>query len=613
MIVDSSGRPYQSVGSGLTESQKVDKVMLLFSEWRSRLQRVLAEQMLVLDFVNNRQWTEKELARFTMNGRAPLTINIIATILAQVEGIQRLGQGDIEVKTVGGDKMPAEMTKKMLDAWSYDNRLDDLNNGVFFGGLTGYDSWHIYTEKDKKTRGYFKKVKVELPELGSVIYDPDFMTMQDMRGQLRFKYYYPDDIVRLWEKAKGLAFSSEEYKKWWQAVSGGELYHSFRHNFEQPLVEGSGRYGKYMVVECYLRNYETVKVLVNQMGQTVMEVPNGQPIDSQLVQQLGLYVMEDEKETIEKTIVLPYKNILLEESIDPYETWCYVPYSSGMKRCSLSQSSSFGFRMIGPQRRLNMNESNQNEFVTKSVRGGWMSDDKEDIEQLKKHGSDIQPIIKVKDMNRKPERIAPENISAALAEMARSQPQWIEMVSGVTFQQATGAAQPGEPGVVRRQRRQDSNTTAFPVIDMLNERRAYVAEAGVERMIKTMKPEQVVEMTGEDGNSMYVVATEEMIANYSKAKLRYRIMDGPFEVSQKEEEQESRTIAITTAQTINPIAAQVLLPGYIKGTSLPESEEAGRVVEQILAPIIAQGVANAIAPPTAGGLPGESPAPPQAA
>jgi hypothetical protein len=268
-----------------------------------------------------------------------------------------------------------------------------------------------------------------------------------------------------------------------------------------------------------------------------------------------------------------------------------------MRRCSLGQASSYAYGLIGPQRRLNMSESNKLEWVTRSVRGGWMSDNPEDIKELKKHGGEIDPVIKIKDMMHKPERIQPADLGQAMRDLDENLGKFFELTSGMSLQQATGGAQPGEPGVVRRQRREESHTALYSYMEDHDNRRRYLMESAAERLSRTMKPNQMIEIIGKEGNQQMMMASEQFVQQFRRSKLNFRIADGPFTTTQKQMQQEERTVVITTTSAIDPIAAKALLPSYVAGSSLPEAEDRGALIEKLETPQIAQAIVNITAPP----------------
>ena len=594
------------------DQETVIKVLTVFDYDRRRLADCFSRQMLCLEFLHDRQFSEKELELFSKDGRAPIVQNILSTIVSGVEGLMRLGKPDISVHPVGPgmDIQMADTAKKILDSISYENHLDDLCSIIFYGGLTFLDSWHVYTEDDPNFGGYIKKVCVERPELGSVIYDPDFTDprMTDMRRVTRLKYMSKDDLQEYYPKTQRLTFSNIEHDEWWKELQSGDAFKNFKDTFQQPLVDRQN--GLYAVLDFHEKRRQKKVVIMDSNLGSVGELPVGK-FNAAYVQQrlpVGLFAIDVDLKMIYRTTIMPYQFQVLEEENEECESWPYIPYASKHKGCRLSQASSYVFSLIGTQRARNIDATNKREFMTRTIRGGWMTDNEGDETALKKSGGKINPVIRIKDLRNPPQRIAPPDVSASIAALSRESDENLQLIAGISLQQTYGGSEPGEPGIVRKQRREESQTTLYPYLEDFYNKEALAAEAILERACKVIQPGQMLRMTGDDNKPTYMQASEQLVSKFKESKWDIRIMDGPFATTQKREQQEERFIILNLASGIDPLVAKTLLPEVIGGSSIDNAEELKEIAMQIITPQIAAGLVNVIAPPTqsTGGLTGES-------
>lgn len=599
------------------DQKTVEKVVTLFDYGRRRLADFFNRQLLCLEFLQDRQWSDDELKVFSKDRRAPLTLNVMGTIVGGVEGLMRLGKSDMAVKPggVGLDIKMADTAKKLLDAWSYDNQLDDLNSLIFYGGLTALDSWHVYVDDEPGSGGYYKRVCVERPEFGSVIYDPDFTDprLKDMRWQIRLKYYRQDELAERWpEKMARLRFDSAEYDEWWREIQSGNSFGNFKDSFQQPLVDRQN--GLYATLELYEKRKQSRVAIMDASLTQQGELPPGKYNAAMVQRSLppGLWAIDVEYKVMQRTTILPYQWQVLDGETEEYETWPYTPFASKHKGCKLSQASSYVFSLIGPQRARNIDATNQREFVTRTIRGGWMTYNDEDKEELKRHGSEINAVLKIKDPLFKPEQITPPNISTGIAELQKSGDRDLELISGLSLQQSYGGSQPGEPGVVRKQRREESQTTLYPYLEDFYNKVAIVASGMLERGCKVLQPGQMLRITGDDGNEQFMQASEQLVSQFKNAKFDIRVMDGPFATTQKREKYEDGLNLLTVSTQVDPMVGKALLPETIKNSPIDNASELGILAESIVAPQIAAGMVQVTNPPqVTGGLPGENPAPPK--
>ena len=251
-------------------------------------------------------------------------------------------------------------------------------------------------------------------------------------------------------------------------------------------------------------------------------------------------------------------------------------------------SASFNGKMVGLQRKLNMRMSNIEEIIIRSTRGGfWIYDDSmgngealltEMNENIQKIGTSY--LVKGGKGN-EPQPITPNNMIAGLQYLEKDHLDRFREVTGLSVAPYGGTEQSGESGIHRAQRREESQTTIFPVLDDYNHAMALSRQVALERKVKMLTIPIVMTIVGEnDPNPQYMQLTEEMI-KYLKnvGKFDIRINRSPFDLERKANQQEER-IGLTDF-TNKQYGPGLIEPGDLwTGSSLPDSHELGKKINE---------------------------------
>jgi len=593
LLTDDYGRKQtaqQVVESKIGDSEVVDKVLQLNDFGRREYYTAFKRHDICHKFRNDEQWNTTELKEFTDAKRIPLKFNILRGYGWHLQGLQRMTRADIKIEGVdqGIDQYLAEMTYKILRHISYVNVQEELDSLIFSDGLDQKGDWHIYWDAFK---GMMGRVMIERVEPGSVIYDPNCMDvgLTDCAWQARTVYMTPKTIKRRY--ILELEFSKIEYDNWWEKLT--ESYKSLINSYYNSLVDNQNNL--YAVIELYEREQKRYFKIVDANGQYQGDFQF--PIQfSRVWMQMnpGMYVIPGEKSIIRKSCIMPYMQTMLGVEEQELEYYPYVPFISGYSGYRLQENSSYIYALLDPQRALNIWRSNQTEYIQRDLRGGgWVHDDPELTKMLNKDGAHVTRWYDIK--GQAPEKNVATFPAAGLQYLEESAGRYVEQVSGQTLAQVTGGNdQPNESGIHRVQRREESQTTVFPILEMFNKQRALVAKVALEQFVKNVKPGTVIKVVGDsDADQQSFTLAENVISQLkSIAEWDIRMSDGPYQTEMQRDEFDRK---MEIFQIIHQIAPGVINPGdLIRGSGLPKAEEMAKAISDRYLQILSQ-------PPETGG------------
>lgn len=575
-ILNQYGTPFEKEDVALTDDdKKIFKVLTLWDKgtteynpfWKKLLQveRVLADE----------PWTEDELAFAQKQNRDLLSIPILRVNEMHVDGLQRTTRAEFRVNPVDRKADPelADITSKILNGIAYNNRMDVCDSLIFNDGQNGIGSWHVYEKFDEDELG---EVIVERADRFSVIYDWEHQDphMKDCRFVVVTKYLTADELkLRFPDKMKDVDFTRERYNEWWNDM--GSMMKTL--SIAGQLVDYEN--GLYAVLELHERVKTTQLMIIDsQSGQTLgaFELGKERVKDFNNVVP-GMHIAQRTKTYMKITRVLPYCNILLSEEKEDYTTYPYIPYLSRRRGDTrIPKCSSYNYGLLGLQRETNMRHSNQQEFIIRSIRGGWWvyNDDTEMLQQLNEHGHKINhPFLVRGGPGSEPQRIAPENIMQGLQYLEEGAVEMFTMVTGLHLQPMGKTEFSGESGKHNESVRKQSQITIYPMLEDFDSQRTLAGEAMLERTAAQLTVPRVLQITGSDGTSDVIFASEELINNLkSVQRFDIRITEGPYASLLKEEQYNLKltTLDIVT-KTYGP---SVVLPGdFMRGTNLPDADE----------------------------------------
>lgn len=592
-LYDDEGSPYnpaygkkEDLGRySVDERKKVEKVLRLWDYGNQEYADFFARQEQCQEFLADRQWTNEELKYFNKQRRAPLTINIMRTYAMQVQGMHRSSRSDVKVDPVdqGTDPQLADLAHKLISHVNHTNRKERVNARIFNDGMSGKGDWYIYEDFYDDPLG---KVVIERMNPFATVHDPEFIDprMSDCKWQIVTKYFTAKELKdRYPDAVKSLDFTREDIEDWWQDLTGMlPMYLGNQGN----LVDFKN--ATYAVNIEYERMHRKQLYMIKNNGELIGEFPLSKDKISRFHELYpDIYVIGRHKEYMKKSVILPYGYKVLEEDEMPYSCYPVIPFTSLRQGLKIPQCSSYNYSMVGLQREVNMRRSNQMDAIVRSLRGGfWVYDNDNNgevlLKQINKDGHKIGQSYLVKG------GLEPKPIMGAvvnnLHHLEQGAVQYFELVTGLSVQAFGGKGESGESGVHRQQRREETQTTLYPIIDDFNEVEAYVDEATLERKVNQLSIPTAIRIVGEDNvTSEFVELTEEMIKELKNVqKFDIRIDEGPFNITQKQSQlSEMVELDEITVSTHGSMAEQLIDPGEkYRISNLPNAKKIGDKISE---------------------------------
>jgi len=563
------------------DRKKVQKVLKLWDYGNQEYSQFFSRQEQVIDFLADRQWTGEELKYFSRQRRAPLTINIMRTYAMHVMVMQRLTRSDVKVDPVDQNTDPelADIASKLIKHVNHENRKERINSRIFNDGLCGKGDWYIYEDFMEDPLG---RVVIERMNPFATVHDPDFIDprMKDCKWQNVTKYFTAKELKDRFPKAIGnLDFNKQDIDDWWQDLTG--VLPSYIGK-QETLVDFKN--GTYAVNTLFERIFKQQLYMIRNNGEMVGEFPLGRDKVNRFHELYpDIYIIGKQKQYMKRSTVLPYHYTVLEEDIKPYSCYPVIPFVSLRQGQRIPGCTSYNYSMIGLQREVNMRYSNQMDAVVMSLRGGfWIPEDggkgKILLKRINKDGHKIGQSYVIGNGG-EPKPIMSANILGNLHHLEEGAVQYFELVTGLSVQAFGGNDQSGESGVHRQQRREETQTTLYPILDDFNEVEAYVDEATLERKVSQLNIPTAIRIIGDDGTTPeFMQLTTEMIENLkSVQKFDIRIDEGPFNITQKQTELEEQIMLDDiTANTHAGMASSLIAPGdKYKKSNLPDGRDIG--------------------------------------
>lgn len=592
-------KPYDS-----DERKDVEKFLALWQNANTAYRDSFQMMKQCMDVLNDKQWTQEELDYAEKKNRTLLTINITRPFAMQVVGMQRMARSNLRVEPFDriDDPKIAEIAQKLLESIEYNSRSDIRDALVFQDGLSYMGNWEIYIDYNGARSGdaLFGDVKIGRCEPRSVLWDPDSYDplLNDCLKCIRLMYMRPDKIKEKFGKGAELDFSKIAYDRWYEDLTN-ERIDGFEPSANPPMYHN----GKYLVGELYERSSRIVRKILNrQTGEILGEYPfEAGSTEEFMMMYPDLTTIEIRQTMINTMCIMPYYYTRLFKTSEDYECYPIVPFLSVRNGDRMPNASSYNASMLGLQTELNVRHSNQQEYVVKSLRGGyWIFDNTGNetlLEKLDEFGHETgRNYLVGGPPGSEPKPIMPADILRGEAFLEEGSLKYFELVTGLTVAAVVGGIDDkGESGVKRKQRREESQTTLFQIIDDFNHSNAIKCEAALERQMSILNPMKAVRIIGKKGDVQYMMLTQEMIQNARDVRRwDIRVLDGPYITSRVELDNDKMGLLYDTTAKVLPEAAQAILPRLWRNSGIEDAEEIAAEVEKI---IVAKATANIVAPP----------------
>ena len=607
------GKDYQQKG----DQDKVWKVLRIFQSYSQAYKPIFNIQKQCIDVLNDRHWTQEELNYAAKQNRTLLTINVTRPYSMQVAGMQRMSRTDMSVEPVDmkGDPKVADFAQKILQGIDYTNRQDIGDSLWFQDGMSGIGNMETYINQPPYSDEPFGEVISRRCEPGGVMHDIECWDpmMTDCKAMIRMVYMWPDDIRDKYGKAAALRFDDSEYDYWSNWISASPIP-----GFNTELNPPTRLNGKYIVMELYERKRRITRKIIDKQSGMVLgafDWPNG--TSKQFEEMFPQYrIVAVGTPVMRTTAIMPYYYTILSEAEEEFFYYPCTPFASIRNGARLHEASSYNYSMLGLQTKLNIHNSNIEEYVTRSIRGGyWVFtqgvDGKALMMRMDEFGHRIGQNFEIDGPpGSQPAPITPVNILPGEAFLADKDLAYFERVTGLNAVAVNGGNdQPGESGKHRAQRREESQTTLYQIIDDFNHMRSVHKSAVLERAMSILNPMQAVRIIGEDGNATYLTLAADVIQNLRQVtKWDIRILNGPFATSQKEVEKETMLDLTEITGKYLPEAVAPILPRIWRQSGLKDADDIANEIETIIqakvqASVIAPSTLDTTMPSSSGLLP----------
>lgn len=587
-LYSENGQPYNTSNSthGFTNEEKeVNKILALWnkevrlqSEFRYRQYR--CEKVMADD-----PFTSSEKQHFKAQNRTVIHVPIMRVNEMHVSGLQRTSRSEYKVTAVDQELDPeiAKLTSDLLNSIGYNSDLPGLEASWFVDGQNGLGNLHVYESFDHDPLG---EVLFEISDRFSVLHDSEAKDpgQRDERYQLVTRYYTREWLeTRFLSKVKHLMFNESDYNDWWNDL-GDELIESLS-TISTDLVDFKN--GLYAVLELHERKTRTVlSVFDSNTDKVLMPFElNRSAIPEFHANMPNIYVAEQRKPYIKKSLILPYGSIMLSSSENDYEFYEHTSYLSRRRGgdTRIPKCSSYHYGLLGLQTSINITHMNKIEYVVRSIRGGWwvFGNDTQLVQEMNQHGHKIGQTYAVQGPpGSEPKRITPENLSAAINALEEGDINKLAMTTGLNLQPSGKGDFAGQSGYHRDQLRKESQTTIYPMLEDFDFQRGIVGRAAMERLMSQMTIPRMVRITGSTGEQRYIVASAEMISDWGNVgKWDVRILEGPFASKLKQEIQNERLEL--TSFVIDRFGPEVVNPGDIfRGSNLVDGKELGDLADE---------------------------------
>ncbi len=575
------GRGYNAE-SGDPEKRDVFRILAIWGRWIKEYRPFFERQWSCDEVLADRPWTNKELSYAATQNRDLLHIPIMRVYDMNMSGAMRGGRSDFSVDPVDdvGDPKIAEVAGKLLNTIAYDNKMPVIDTIVFNDGLAGKGDYHLYVDYLDNPLG---EVRAEASNPYSVMYDPEFRDpwMRDCRGVIYVKYMTPEDIEDLFPgKLKGVKFDDKDYDAWLSDEGQGLIEETF-------ISEGNisdRQNGLYAVIEYEERKHRIIQCIIDvHTGDFIAEIPRGKSLNPQMVNALfpnGI-VVRKRQNYMKKTIVLPYHSLLLDRQEDKYTTYSSIPVLSRRRGdMRIPRCTSYHYGALGLQRELNIRHSNIQETIVRSLRGGYWVRSKRVLLEIEASGHKVGKSYFIEPGEETPEAILPQRLAEGLEYLERGSLEMFTVVTGLNVRPMGKSEFSGESGAHAQIKREESQTTIYPILDDYDQQRALMGSSMLERVVDNLTVPRMVKITGIEGDTDLLDLSSEMIENFkSVSRWDIRVEEGPFVTTQKREQQDERLIIYD--QIIKNYGPELVLPGdIIRGSSLPNAKELGDAADE---------------------------------
>lgn len=453
------------------------------------------------EYINNNQYTEAEKDKAEEYNKPTLTYNVLVSKLNVLLGNEQLNRR--EAKIIEKYATGSDLIQVMQDNWRHiieENKLNDKLNLVMADALINATGGWIRRKIKTNEWGYLEFQYDLLDGLSDVHPDPNFRkyNLEDCHYVIIDDWLTPEQIV-------------EEY---------GDMKFMDRYNFEDDLSasqftpedkeEDTDYYkgGRLLVSTLEEKVTDVVyKVLVNG---DYYEVTRNEIDESFSLSEIN--ILDKKKETrIERTVVVPeVDKCLVDKEMFPFPTdrFSTFPCFSFDYNMTKSSQSSLMAMMQSPQDRLNKNESQKVDYISKMLgKKTWIPKyEKEAINTIKKNKGNpnlVVPVVKMDNAGKSDKDI---NIPPALFQETNVAKGFVYDISGINPAMEGFSEKSGESGVLFDAKLGQGHTSVNPFFENLAKTRRMLAQDYCELAPYVyFEDDRILEKQGENGLSYELI------------------------------------------------------------------------------------------------------------
>jgi hypothetical protein len=586
--------PYQMADEDLVKT--IRKWLKEAAEGRAEIQKKRRNEWKQLA---GDQWEETDAKLMDKQKRPRLTLNLLLTIMAAVEGEERTNRQEIKTFGEGQEDDPAAHGLNRLIKWVMNQCGGEFALSDFFrSGAAVGEGW-IGPEIDffEDPEGKISLVFVDDDECYP---DPLDVTATASKGRYfhRARMFEEDEIEARWPGKLGSLTTAAELATAVNETDGRgyrDIYLTPNDPKSPKIYNATTK--QWCIVETWWPQIEPGWVIVNEANGLLEEKSedefaemkaqraNEQRAHIQALMAGQPPMMQGPPDALGQPTVQPKpipkaiqatqrqvrclyqaftcNEVLLEKRKSPVKGMKRQPYVAFRALFDKVKKEWFGVLrpLLDPQKQHNVEQSAIVQWTQQMPKNAWMAPKGGFVNRQEWQEKIAQPgaMLEYNPQKGKPEPVQPPAIPRHMIDMAFSRPAMMREISGVNTEM-TGQRVGSDAGVVMEMRRKAATTVLAPIFDNYRRAKIEVGKILLAYIQTYIKPGRKIRVLGEDENR-YVEMTEQM------GLLRYDIA-----VDESNSTVNDRIATLNVLQTTLPQLAKTgvaITPGFVDLLPMP--------------------------------------------
>lgn len=328
-----------------------------------------------LDFLRSIQYTPEQIAYYDLQKRPTNVFNIVTEKINHLLGDQLLNdQPQRVLAKAGGTQQVALVHEKILDHWHSPDQ-NDYKRVIGEVALHGWVQGSCLFPRWSNEREIDGSIVYGMEPMDNIMWDTRarHYFLDDAKYMLRFRWMAPDDIAneKKWKHVKDEINKLLNDTTYASQVWGGTEWQA-RNAQSASFVNQKD--GKYLVVEYYTMEWESVEVAYNPQTKTadILAIEDEARKQAYIDGHPELVIVESTERVKYRTTVIPGLNIFVgKEKCDTqdrkYDLIVYHPYNYANY---VHQYFGLMTLLMGPQKHLNDIQNRTLDAMNKSVNPG---------------------------------------------------------------------------------------------------------------------------------------------------------------------------------------------------------------------------------------------------